>query len=85
MSDALLWLGILICLSQSATFSGLNLAVFSLSRLRLEAAAEEGDVRARRVLALRRDANFTLVTILWGNIAINVLLTLLAELSAGLP
>jgi metal transporter CNNM len=28
---------------------------------------------------LRRDANFTLVTILWGNVAINVLLTLLAE------
>jgi metal transporter CNNM len=79
MSDALTWLGILFCLSQSATFSGLNLAVFSLSRLRLEAAAEDGDDRARRILEFRRDANFTLVTILWGNVAINVLLTLLAE------
>jgi metal transporter CNNM len=72
------WLGIAFCLSQSALFSGLNLAVFSLSRLRLEAAAADGDHRARRVLALRRSANFTLATILWGNVGINVLLTLLA-------
>jgi metal transporter CNNM len=73
------WLGIAVCITQSACFSGLNLAVFSLSRLRLEAAAEAGDEDASRVLALRRDANFTLVTILLGNVAINVLLTLLAE------
>lgn len=82
MNDALIWLGIALCLSQSATFSGLNLAVFSLSRLQLEAAAEGGDSNARRaraVLALRRDANRTLTTILWGNVAINVLLTLLAD------
>lgn len=75
----MIWLGIAFCLSQSAIFSGLNLAVFSLSRLRLEAAADAGDARARRVLELRRDANFTLVTILIGNVAINVLLTLLAD------
>lgn len=79
MSDLLTWLGILVCISQSATFSGLNLAVFSIPRLQLEAAAAEGDQRAKRVLALRQDANFTLATILWGNVAINVLLTLLAE------
>jgi hypothetical protein len=79
MSESLHWLGIVVCLMQSAIFSGLNLAVFSLSRLRLEAAAEAGDAAARRVLALRRNANFTLVTILWGNVGINVLLTLLAE------
>ena len=77
--ELLTWLGIALCVSQSATLSGLNLAVFSLSRLRLEVAAEQGDVRARKVLALRRNANFTLVTILWGNVAVNVLLTLLAE------
>lgn len=79
MTDTLIWLGIALCLSQSAIFSGLNLAVFSLSRLRLEAAAEGGDRQARRVLALRRNANFALTTILWGNVAISVLLTLLAE------
>jgi CBS domain containing-hemolysin-like protein len=32
-----------------------------------------------RVLALRRNANFTLVTILWANVGVNVLLTLLAD------
>lgn len=79
MNNALIWMGIIFCLTQSATLSGLNLAVFSLSRLRLEAAAESGDSDAIKVLALRRDANFTLVTILWGNVAINVLLTLLAD------
>jgi len=77
--DFAIWLGIALCLTQSAMFSGLNLAVFSLSRLRLEAAAEGGDADARRVLDLRRDANRTLATILWGNVAVNVLLTLLAD------
>lgn len=79
MNELPTWLGIAFCLSQSAMFSGLNLAVFSLSRLRLETAAAEGDPRARRVLALRRNANFALATILWGNVSINVLLTLLAD------
>jgi metal transporter CNNM len=74
----LIWLAIAACVTQSAVFSGLNLAVFSLSRLRLEALAENGDSQAQRVLALRRDANYTLVTILVGNVAINVLLTLLS-------
>lgn len=79
MNNFFIWVGIIFCISQSATLSGLNLAVFSLSRLRLEAAAEGGNEAAEKVLDLRRDANFTLVTILWGNVAINVLLTLLAD------
>jgi metal transporter CNNM len=79
MDDYLIWFGILVCITQSATFSGLNIALFSLSRLRLEVAADKGDIMAAKVLALRRDANFTLATILWGNVSINVLLTLLAE------
>ena len=32
----LTWLAIALCISQSGMFAGLNLAVFSLSRLRLE-------------------------------------------------
>ncbi len=75
----LTWLGILVCVSQSATFSGLNLAFFSLSRLRLESEAAHGNRAAKKVLALRRDSNFLLTTILWGNVAINVLLTLLSN------
>ena len=79
MTELPIWLGVVFCLSQSAMFSGLNLAVFSLSRLRLEAAAADGDRRVLRVLALRRNANFALATILWGNVSANVLLTLLAD------
>jgi metal transporter CNNM len=73
------WAGIVLCLSQSAMFSGLNLAFFSVSRLQLEAEAEQGKAAARRILDLRRDANFLLCTILWGNVSVNVLLALLSE------
>jgi hypothetical protein len=79
MAEFWFWIGIVFCLSQSAMLSGLNLAVFRLSRLRLEFEAERGNADARRVLALRQDANYTLAAILWGNVAVNVLLTLLAE------
>ena len=77
--DALAWAGIVVCLSQSAIFSGLNLAMFGVSRLRLETEVETGNVAAKRVLALRQDANFLLTTILWGNVSVNVLLALLSE------
>ncbi len=73
------WIGIFTCLSQSAMFSGLNLAVFSLSRLRLEVEAADGNKAAQRVLDLRSDPNRILTTILWGNVGINVLLTLLSD------
>ena len=78
MADLLTWLGIVLCVSQSAIFSGSNLAFYRLSRLRLEVEAKR-DVRASRVLKLRQDSNFLLATILWGNVAINVLLALLAN------
>lgn len=73
------WIAIAFCVSQSAMFSGLNLAVFSVGRLRLEVEASKGNTRAQKILALREDSNFTLTTILWGNVGINVLLTLLSE------
>lgn len=83
--DDIIWVGILICLCHSAMFSGLNLAFFSLSRLRLEAEAGTGSRVALRILELRKDSNFLLTTILWGNVGINVLLTLLSNsVMAGL-
>ena len=48
-------------------FSGLNLAFFSLGRLRLEIEASAGNVAATRVLSLRMDSNFLLTSILWGD------------------
>lgn len=77
--EAATWAGIVLCLIQAGTFSGLNLAIFSVSRLRLEVEAAGGSRDAERVLELRRDANLTLSTVLWGNVAINVLLTLLSD------
>lgn len=78
-SDAIIWVGILFCISQSAMFSGLNLAFFSLSRLQLEVEVSHGKAQAKKILALREDSNFLLTTILWGNVGINVLLTLLSD------
>lgn len=79
MDDLLTWIGIAVCVSQSAMFSGLNLAMFSLSRLRLEVEVASGNTGAQRILALRQDSNFLLTTILWGNVGVNVILTLLSE------
>ena len=75
----LTWIGIAFCVSQSAMFSGLNLAYFSISRLRLEVEVETGNKAASRILKMRKDSNFLLTTILWGNVGINVLLTLLSN------
>lgn len=72
------WIGILLCLSQSAMLSGLNLGLFSLGKLELEVEAGKGNRQARRVLHLRENANLALVTILWGNVGVNVLLALLS-------
>lgn len=74
-----IWIGILFCISQSAMFSGLNLAFFSISRLRLEVEKTQGNFAAAKVLKMREDANFLLTTILLGNVGINVLLTLLSN------
>jgi hypothetical protein len=60
-------------------FSGLNLAFFSISRLRLEVEVAQGNPAALKVRDLRRNTNVLLSTVLWGNVAINVLLTLLSD------
>ncbi len=79
MDALLIWLAFAFCVTQSAVLSGMNLAVFSVSRLRLEAAAESGERAAARVLSMRRDGHATLVTILLANVGVNVLLTLIAD------
>ncbi len=78
-SDYVAWVGIAFCLSQSAMFSGLNLALLGISRLRLEVESAAGNEAAKRILRLRQDFNFLLTTILWGNVAINVVLTLISD------
>ena len=73
------WGAILLCLSQSALLSGLTLGFFGLSRLRLEILAEAQDKNALRILSLRKNANLLLSTLLWANVSVNVLFTLLTD------
>src|SRR6201999_2566358 len=73
------WLGVFACIVQSALFAGLNLAVFSLSLLRLQVEADGGNKDAVKVLELRHNANQVLATVVWGNVSTNVLLTLLSD------
>jgi len=77
--NTLIWLGIIFCITQSAMFSGLNLAFFSVTRLRLEIEVANNNKAASKVLKMRSDSNFLLTTILWGNVGINVLFTLLSN------
>ena len=67
-AEGLTWIGIALCVLQSATFSGLNLAVFGVSAMELETLAASGNPRAQRLRAMRQDSNFLLTTILWGNV-----------------
>lgn len=71
--------GIALCIVQSAIFSGLNLALFGVTRLRLELEVASGNISAERVHVLRQDSNFLLTTILWGNVAVNTLLAILSN------
>jgi metal transporter CNNM len=74
-----IWLGIAACVVQTGLFAGLNLAIFSLSQLRLQIEADGGNSDAARVLELRKNSNQVLTTVIWGNVSTNVLLTLLSE------
>src|ERR1700737_3077801 len=54
-----IWLGIITCITLSALFAGLNLAIFSLSQLRLQIEADSGNNDAARVLDLRKNSKPT--------------------------
>jgi metal transporter CNNM len=80
-----IWLGIIASIALSALFSGLNLAIFTLSQLRLQLEADGGNKDAARVLDLRKKSNDVLATVIWGNVGTNVFLTLLSgSVLAGL-
>ena len=77
--ELITWIGIGGLVIQSGTFSGLNLALFGVSALRLQTLVNTGNEQAAAVLELRKDSNFVLTTILWGNVGTNVMLTLLSD------
>jgi hypothetical protein len=72
-------LGIVVCVAQTGLFAGLNLAIFSLSQLRLQLEADGGNTDAASVLELRKDSNYVLSAVIWGNVSTNVFLTLLSD------
>lgn len=67
-----------VLLFLSAIFSGSETGLYSISRVRLEAEAEEGKRSARRVARLLRDDAGLLITLLVGN---NLVLELLTHLT----
>lgn len=73
------WIGILLLIAHSGTFSGLNLAMFGTSALRLKTLAATGNDKAAALVEMRKDSNFLLTTILWGNVGTNVLLAQLSD------
>ena len=77
MDELSIWLGITFCVSQSAMFSGLNLAVFSLDRLNLEVDVQSGSKAAERILKLCQYFAFRGDEKLCGNVGIELLLSLL--------
>ena len=79
MNEIITWILIVLCLIQSAIFAGMTLGVFGLGRLRLEIEAEANNKEAIKILQIRRDSNFLLTTLLWGNIAANVLIAQLTD------
>ena len=69
-NDIWLWLGIIACLALSGVCSGLTIAYFSISRLRLEIERDD-DPMLRRIWRLRLNGNFLLAVLLWANNAVN--------------
>ena len=55
----------------SGTFSGLTLGMFSLNVTLLERKIKLGDVRAQKILTVRKKSNLLLCTLLLGNVAVN--------------
>lgn len=78
-AEILSWMLIAVLLVQSGTFSGLNLAMFGISALRLKVLSDSGNEQAIALMEMRNDSNFLLTTILWGNVATNVLLTQVSD------
>jgi CBS domain containing-hemolysin-like protein len=62
-------------------FFWIKFSFFSVSRLQLEVEVEANKYNkaAITVLTLTNDSNFLLTTILWGNVGINVLLTMFSD------
>lgn len=70
----------LVCLSFSAYFSATETAFTSLNKISIKTLANEGNSKAKRVLALSENYDKLLTTILVGNNIVNITLSSIATL-----
>jgi CBS domain containing-hemolysin-like protein len=81
--------GCAVLLAFSALFSGMTLGVMGLDTNQLEIVRESGTAKDRafaaKIIPVRRNGNLLLVTLLFGNVGVNSLMSiLLADLTSGL-
>jgi len=80
----MIYLLVLFLIGCSAMFSGLTLAYFSLNTSTLRRRAKLGDAVAARILPIRQQGNLLLTTLLFGNVAVNSVLSIyLGSLVSG--
>lgn len=83
MHIALLLVEVLLLVSLSAVCSGLNIALMSLEVADLKRKSKIGNLDAKRVLPLRRNAHLSLAAILLTNVAAVSVTSLVLESEAG--
>ena len=71
---------ILICLAGSAFFSGSETAFSTFNRIRMKKLAQDGNRKAKRVLAMSDKYDTFISTVLIGNNIVNILMSSLATL-----
>jgi metal transporter CNNM len=75
---------ILFLIALSACFSGLTLGYFTLNLQTLRRKAKLGDHAAAKIIPIRRQGNLLLTTLLFGNVAVNSILSVfLSSLATG--
>lgn len=70
----------LVCLIGSAFFSGTETAFSTFNRIRMKKLAQDGNKKAKRVLAMSEKYDVLISTVLIGNNIVNILLSSLATL-----
>lgn len=89
LAKVLLWILVVFLVCLSGLFAGLTLGFMGLDKIGLEIVMEAGDSEsrrcARRIAPVRRDGNLLLCSLLFGNVAVNVLISILmSDLTSGL-
>ena len=79
MQYVMISLEVLLLVLLAAIFSGLNISLMSLSVSDLRRKAKLGNLRAKRVLPLRKNAHLSLAAILFANVAVVSTSSLLLE------